>query len=66
MNEVKILVSLRRDAAIYLSMLLDDQLLSITDSNTPSDLKEMRHAYEHVKREIEGVLRSRAVMLDHG
>ena len=66
MNEVKIMVLLRRDAAIYLSMLLDDQILSISDSNILSHLEEMRHAYEHVKREIEGALRNRAVLVNHG
>ncbi|HVC53123.1 MAG TPA: hypothetical protein VND87_13975 [Stellaceae bacterium] len=66
MDEVKIMVSLRRGAAIYLSMLLDDQILSISDSNIPSHLEEMRCAYEHIKREIEGALRNRALLVDHG
>ncbi|MGH7095579.1 MAG: hypothetical protein ACREFB_18860, partial [Stellaceae bacterium] len=56
MDKIKIMISLHRYAAIYLSMLLDDQILSISDSNIPSHFEEMRCAYEHVKREIEGAL----------
>jgi len=59
MNEVKIMISLRRDAAMYLSMLLDDQILSICDSNIPGQLGELRSAYEHVKQEVEEALRRR-------
>jgi hypothetical protein len=60
MEEAIIVVSMRRDAAHYLSMLLGDQLLSIKDSAIDiamrSQLEPIRGAYEHVRETIEQAL----------
>jgi|HubBroStandDraft_6_1064221.scaffolds.fasta_scaffold865450_2 hypothetical protein len=56
MDEAKITVSMPSDAAFYLSMLLGDQLLSISDSGMAEPLQAMRDAYEHIKEEIERAL----------
>jgi hypothetical protein len=57
MDEETIVISMRRDAAHYLSMLLGDQLLSIKDSVIDSamsfQLEPIRGAYEHVRETIE-------------
>ena len=53
MDQERITVSIRRDAAFYLSMLLGDQILSISDTSIPVQLEAMRKAYEHIKEEIE-------------
>ena len=56
MQETKITVSMHCDAAFYLSMLLGDQLLSISDSGVAEQLQAMRDAYEQIKEEIERAL----------
>jgi len=60
MDEETIVISMRRDAAHYLSMLLGDQLLSINDSAIDSamsfQLEPIRGAYEHVRETIEQAL----------
>jgi hypothetical protein len=56
MHEAKITVSMHSEAALYLSMLLGDQLLSISDSGMAEPLQAMRDAYEQVKDEIERAL----------
>lgn len=66
MNELTVTILLRRDAAMYLSMLLDDQILSICDSTTPSELDELRSAYEHVRQEVGQALRARRPLVSHG
>lgn len=60
MDEETIVISMRRDAAHYVSMLLGDQLLSINDSGidkaTSFQLEPIRGAYEHVRETIEQAL----------
>ena len=56
MDENTITVPMSRDAALYLSMLLEDQLLSISDTSISLQLEPMRRAYEDVKEEIEQAL----------
>lgn len=60
MDEETIVISMRRDAAHYVSMLLGDQLLSIDDSAINSamsfQLEPIRGAYEHVRKTIEQAL----------
>lgn len=60
MDEETIVISMRRDAAHYVSMLLGDQLLSISDGVIDSamsfQLAPIRGAYEHVRETIEQAL----------
>lgn len=60
MDEETIVISMRRDAAHYVSMLLGDQLLSINDSTIDRaisfQLEPIRGAYEHVRETIEQAL----------
>ena len=60
MEEETIVISMRRDAAHYVSMLLGDQLLSINDSVIEGamsfQLEPMRGAYQHVRETIEQAL----------
>jgi hypothetical protein len=60
MGEETIIISMRRDAAHYVSMLLGDQLLSINDGAIDSamsfQLEPIRGAYEHVRETIEQAL----------
>ena len=57
MDEDGVIVSLRRDAARYLNMLLGDQIFSMMDCKTTCQLDEMLSAYQHVKEEIERALK---------
>lgn len=65
MDEETIVISMRRDAAHYVSMLLADQLLSINDSAINSavsfQLEPIRGAYEHVRETIELALARAAI-----
>lgn len=69
MDEETIVISMRRDAAHYVSMLLGDQLLSIDDSvidsATSFQLEPIRGAYEHVRETIEQALAWAALGQDH-
>jgi hypothetical protein len=56
MEEETIIISMRRDAAHYVSMLLGDQLLNIGDSAIPQQLEPIRGAYKHVMGVIEKAL----------
>jgi hypothetical protein len=49
-------ISMRRDAAHYVSMLLEDQLVALRESVMTEHLLPIRCAYEHVNEEIEHAL----------
>lgn len=57
MTADEIVVSLRRDAALYLNMLLGDQILNMVDCKTTCQLDEMLSAYTSAKEGIERALR---------
>jgi hypothetical protein len=46
-------VSIRREAAHYVHMLLGDQLLDIAGNTVNQHVEIIRDAYHHVKTEIE-------------
>jgi hypothetical protein len=62
MEEETIIISMRRDAAHYVSMLLGDQILSISDSSITRQLEPIRGAYEHVRQMIEQALIQRRLV----
>jgi hypothetical protein len=49
-------ISIRRDAAHYLSMLLEDQLLDLGSNSLNQHVEIIRDAYQHIKTEIEQTL----------
>jgi hypothetical protein len=56
MDNDTITISMHRDAAHYLYMLLGDQLLSLNESLVTEHIQPIRFAYEHVNEEIERAL----------
>jgi hypothetical protein len=59
MDTDTITISMPRDAAHYVSMLLADQLFSFAEIVTSEHFLPIRRAYEHVNEEIERALAMR-------
>jgi hypothetical protein len=56
MDDDKVTISLRRDAAHYLSMLLGDQLVSLGDTVMNEHILPILRAYQHANQQIEHAL----------
>jgi hypothetical protein len=56
MDKDTITISMRRDTAHYLSMLLGDQLLEFSSNLGYEHIEPLRSAYKHVNEEIERAL----------
>ena len=56
MDKDTITISMRRDTAHYLSMLLGDQLLDFNGTLGYEHIEPLRSAYRHVNEEIERAL----------
>jgi hypothetical protein len=56
MNDDKVTISLSRDAAHYLSMLLGDQLVSLGDTVMNEHILPILQAYRHANQQIEHAL----------
>jgi hypothetical protein len=56
MDDDKVTISLRRDAAHYLSMLLGDQLVSLGDAVMNEHILPILQAYQHANQQIEHAL----------
>ena len=56
MNNDEVVISMRRDAAHYLAMLLGDQLVSLGDTVMNEHILPILRAYQHANQQIEHAL----------